>query len=291
MTPLSFDPLASGPLLAGAVLATVASLWLLLPNGRDNASTRWLGTLLGLAALAAFIATGRRLGGLGEEAVFLIVSLVAVISAAATIVSRSPVYAAIWFAMSLAGVAGVLLVLGAQFLGVATIVVYAGAILVMFLFVLMLAQPAGLASYDRVSNEPFLSALAGAVLLGVLSLSIGRLSAGPATCCELPSRGTATPATATQSAAAGVATPAASDTAAQPAAGAIATAADPLAENHVARLGGELFGRHLVAVEAAGVLLLVALIGAIAVVSRGEDAHAAEAAAARTPSAGRSAIR
>lgn len=291
MTPLSFDPLASGPLLAGAVLATVASLWLLLPNGRDNASTRWLGTLLGLAALAAFIATGRRLGGLGEEAVFLIVSLVAVISAAATIVSRSPVYAAIWFAMSLAGVAGVLLVLGAQFLGVATIVVYAGAILVMFLFVLMLAQPAGLAPYDRVSNEPFLSALAGAVLLGVLSLSIGRLSAGPSTCCELPSRGSATPATATPSTAAGVATPAAANTTAAAAAGAISTATDPLAKNHVARLGGELFGRHLVAVEAAGVLLLVALIGAIAVVSRGEAALAAEATAPTRPSTGRSAIR
>ncbi len=284
MTPLSFDPLASGPLLAGAVLATVASLWLLLPNGRDNASIRWLGTLLGLAALAAFIATGRRLGGLGEEAVFLIVSLVAVISAAATIVSRSPVYAAIWFAMSLAGVAGVLLVLGAQFLGVATIVVYAGAILVMFLFVLMLAQPAGLAPYDRVSNEPFLSALAGAVLLGVLSLSIGRLSAGPSTCCELPSRGSATPATATPSTAA-------PNTTAAAAAGAISTATDPLAKNHVARLGGELFGRHLVAVEAAGVLLLVALIGAIAVVSRGEAALAAEATAPTRPSTGRSAIR
>ena len=290
MTPLPFAPLSSGPLLAGAVLATVASLWLLLPNGRDNASTRWLGTLLGLAALVAFIATGRRLGGLGEEAVFLIVSLVAVISAAATIVSRSPVYAAIWFALSLAGVAGVLLVLGAQFLGVATIVVYAGAILVMFLFVLMLAQPAGLAPYDRVSNEPFLSALAGAVLLGVLSLSIGRLSAGPATCCELPSRGSATPATATPSATADVATPAAANATAAAAVSAISTATDPLAENHVARLGGELFGRHLVAVEAAGVLLLVALIGAIAVVSRGEAALAAEATTPTRPSAGRSAI-
>ena len=274
MTPLSFDPLASGPLLAGAVLASVASLWLLLPNGRDTTSARWLGALLGLAALAAFIATGRRLGGLGEEAVFLIVSLVAVISAAATIVSRSPVYAAIWFALSLAGVAGVLLVLGAQFLGVATIVVYAGAILVMFLFVLMLAQPAGLAPYDRVSNEPFLSALAGAVLLGVLSLSIGRLSAGPASCCDLPTRA-----------------PAAVDTPATPATPPVATVVDPLAENHVARLGGELFGRHLVAVEAAGVLLLVALIGAIAVVSRGEAAHAAEATTATGPAAGRSAAR
>ena len=291
MTPLSFDPLASGPLLAGAVLATVASLWLLLPNGRDTTSARWLGSLLGLAALAGFIATGRRLGGLGEEAVFLIVSLVAVISAAATIVSRSPVYAAIWFALSLAGVAGVLLVLGAQFLGVATIVVYAGAILVMFLFVLMLAQPAGLAPYDRVSNEPFLSALAGAVLLGVLSLSIGRLSAGPASCCEPPTRATATPLTATPSAAAGVVDPAAGDTPAAPATAPVATVVDPLAANHVARLGGELFGRHLVAVEAAGVLLLVALIGAIAIVSRGEAAHAAEATTAMRSAAGRSAAR
>jgi NADH-quinone oxidoreductase subunit J len=285
--PFSFDPFSSGPLLAVAVMAAAASLWLMLPNGRDSSSIRWLGTLLGLGALAAFVATGRRLGGLGEEAVFLIVSLVAVISAAATIVSRSPVYAAIWFALSLAGVAGVLLVLGAQFLGVATIVVYAGAILVMFLFVLMLAQPAGLAPYDRVSNEPFLSAVAGAVLLGVLSLSIGRLSAGPATCCSVPSR-----AAATSTAATPPADPAASDTNAAPAAsgaaGAVASAADPLAENHVARLGGELFGRHLVAVEAAGVLLLVALIGAIAVVARGETTHAAEAPATRAPAAGRS---
>ncbi|MFM7292814.1 MAG: NADH-quinone oxidoreductase subunit J, partial [Planctomycetia bacterium] len=205
-----------------------------------------------------------------EEAVFLIVSLVAVVSAAATILSRSPVYAAIWFALSLAGVAGVLLVLGAQFLGVATVVVYAGAILVMFLFVLMLAQPAGLAPYDRVSSEPFLSAIAGAVLLGILSLSIGRLSAPPAACCSLPSQAAA---------AGGTAEPVV------PAAPAV----DPLAADQVARLGGELFGRHLVAVEAAGVLLLVALIGAIAVVSRGEAAHAAstpaapQAATARSP--------
>jgi NADH:ubiquinone oxidoreductase subunit 6 (subunit J) len=52
-----------------------------------------------------------------------------------------------------------------------------------------------------------------------------------------------------------------------------------LGDNHVARLGGELFGRHLLAVEVAGVLLLVALIGSIAIVSRG--AADAESAAAR----------
>jgi NADH:ubiquinone oxidoreductase subunit 6 (subunit J) len=75
-----------------------------------------------------------------------------------------------------------------------------------------------------------------------------------------------------------------------PAAGMTTTAVDPLAENHVARLGGELFGRHLVAVEAAGVLLLVALIGAIAVVSRGEAALAGDATTTRS-AAGRSATR
>lgn len=246
----AIDPFSPGVLLASGVTATAASLWLLLPrgqSGRRERTARWLGALLGVAALAAFIATGRRLGGLGEEAVFLIVSLVAVISAAATVVSRSPVYAAIWFALSLAGVAGVLLVLGAQFLGVATIVVYAGAILVMFLFVLMLAQPSGLAPYDRVSNEPLLAAVAGAVLLGLLSLSIGRLSAGD------------------DAAAADVAP---------------TVAVDALQADHVARLGGELFGRHLVAIEAAGVLLLIALVGSIAIVARGEEARVQERRAA-----------
>jgi len=141
---------------------------------------------------------------------------------------------------------GVLLVLGAQFLGVATIVVYAGAILVMFLFVLMLAQPTGMASYDRVSSEPLLSAVAGAMLLGLLTLAIGRLSAGPesAPTTDAPTDG--------------------------------ALASDSLAADQVARLGAELFGRHLVAVEAVGTLLLISLIGAIAVVSRGEAAAADE---------------
>lgn len=246
--------LSPGLILAGAVTAAAASLWLLLPRGSDSPAARWLGLLLGAAALAGFVATGRRLGGLGEESVFLIVSLVAIVSGAATIVTRSPVYSAIWFALALAGVAGVLLVLGAQFLGVATIVVYAGAILVMFLFVLMLAQPSGLAPYDRVSSEPLLSAVAGAILLGLLTLSIGRLSSEPSLCCAVPSRSAAV------------------TTAAPGSASSAAVAADPLAKDQVARLGAELFGRHLLAVEVAGVLLLAALIGAIAVISRGEAA-------------------
>jgi len=276
-----------GMILAGAVAAAAASLWLLLPRGRESRPLRWLGGLLGAAALAGFVLTGRRLGGLGEEAVFLIVSLVAVISGAATIVTRSPVYSAIWFALALAGVSGVLLVLGAQFLGVATIVVYAGAILVMFLFVLMLAQPAGLAPYDRVSNEPLLSAIAGATLLGLLTLSIGRLSADP-DCCKVPSKAAAMTA-GTGGTSGGAVSPgfrrglSADETKPGDAIDA-AVAVDPLAADQVARLGGELFGRHLLAVEAAGVLLLVALVGSIAVVSRHGDPSGELAPARRAAS-------
>jgi NADH-quinone oxidoreductase subunit J len=284
----ALPPLSPNLLLAGAVTATAASLWLLLPRRASGRAARWLGTLFGLAALAGFILTGRRLGGLGDEAVFLIVSLVAIVSGAATVVSRSPVYAAIWFALALAGVSGVLLVLGAQFLGVATIVVYAGAILVMFLFVLMLAQPAGLAPYDRVSNEPLLSAVAGAVLLGLLSLSIGRLSAEPPLCCQMPSKTAALKTAALAADADGKSGDAASPgfRPGLPENGTQASdATDPFAENHVARLGGELFGRHLLAVEAAGVLLLVALVGSIAMVSRGATVGRAPAASgtARSP--------
>ena len=51
---------------------------------------------------------------------------------------------------------------------------------------------------------------------------------------------------------------------------------DLLASDQVARLGGELFGHHLVAVEAVGILLLVALIGAIAIVSNGLEGSQVE---------------
>jgi NADH-quinone oxidoreductase subunit J len=273
MDPVSTTAAPSGLLLAGSVASLAAALWLLLPKASDTVASRRLGFLLGAVALSGFAATGRSLGCVGEDAVFLTVAGIAVISGLATIVTRSPVYSAIWFAMTLAGVSGVLLVLGAQFLGVATIVVYAGAILVMFLFVLMLAQPSGMAPYDRVSNEPMLAAAAGAVLLGLLTLSIGRLSAAePPACCRMPSRAQAV-------AAASVVAPstdaASKDDASKDDESATLIApAQPGGDtgdaNEVAHLGAELFGRHLFAVEVAGVLLLVALVGAIAVVSRGE---------------------
>ena len=88
------------------------------------------------------------------------------------------------------------------------------------------------------------------MLLGLLTLAIGRMSAGPPICCRMPSKAAALAGT-------------------EPTTSPASAASDALAADHVARLGAELFGRHLLAVEAAGLLLLVALVGSIAIVSRG----------------------
>ena len=48
-----------------------------------------------------------------------------------------------------------------------------------------------------------------------------------------------------------------------------------LAPQHMAHLGGELFSRYLIAVEVAGTLLLVALVGAVAIVAEAAKSDAA----------------
>jgi len=120
---------------------------------------------------------------------------------------------------------------------VATIVVYAGAILVTFLFVLMLAQPEGKTTYDRVSWEAMIAAATGIVTIGILSITIGGVFAPT----KSPGSYPAAPATEE-------------------------LANHILTSEHVARLGGELFGRHVIAVEVAGTLLLVALVGAAVII-------------------------
>ncbi len=136
------------------------------------------------------------------------------------------------------------MVQGAQFLAVATIVVYAGAILVTFLFVLMLAQSQGRDYYDRISWEPLLAAAAGAVLIGILTMALVGSSVE-----NLPQP----------------------DQAGQ--------ARNILSDEHVAHLGAELFSRYLIEVEVAGTLLLIALVGTIAIVSHQREPNDAAAAA------------
>jgi NADH-quinone oxidoreductase subunit J len=247
-----------------ATLLGALSLWLMLPRG--NARGRGAGAVLGIIALGLGASTLPSIGGWLADFVFVILAAVTVISAAATVTFRNPVYCAIWFGQTLLGTAGLFLFAGAQFLAAATVVVYAGAILVTFLFVLMLAQPEGRAAYDRVSWEAPLSAAAGIVMVGVLSITIG----GVFKPVGIQGDGGRFRQNVVQSETA----VGENDLHPLPITAPTEEALDAgvLAPRHVAALGEELFGRHLIAVEVTGTLLLVALIGAAAIIAyRGKE--------------------
>lgn len=243
--------------IIAAVITAAIGLWLLLPRGEQPG--RRLGIVLGLVSLGLFASRLPRLGPTTEVVVFWLLAGTTIISAAGAVTLRNPVYCAIWFAMTLLGTAALFLFQGAQFLGVATIVVYAGAILVTFLFVLMLTQPTGQAYYDRLSWEALISATVGAVMIGILTMVIFDAFATPAV------------ASADKTAAAGKSSTAQkSDTDATRQAitdrHTLAARQDNiLADRHMERLGAQLFSRHLIAIEVAGTMLLAALVGAVAI--------------------------
>lgn len=227
-------------LLLGGCACGGLALWLLLPQAgwAGERMRRKVGAILGLVALGLLGAALPSFGRQVEQGLFWALAGVTVASAAATVTCRNPIYAAIWFGLSLLGTSGLFLAQGAQFLGVATIVVYAGAILVTFLFVLMLANPKGAAYYDRLSWESLLSAAAGAFLVGALTVTLSQ---------GLPA---AVPLSAAQQ----------------------QSAVEQIPTGHqVERLGAELFSRHLVTIEVAGTLLLAALVGAVAIVGVGRS--------------------
>ncbi|HEX3726415.1 MAG TPA: NADH-quinone oxidoreductase subunit J [Pirellulales bacterium] len=223
-------------LIAAATLLFAVGMWLMLPRG--VAAGRSLGAVFTAAGLGLFASRLPVVGNWAAESVFFILASITVLAAVATVTFRKPVYSAIWFSLSLLGTAGLFLFDGAQFLGVATIVVYAGAILVTFLFVLMLAQPEGQAGYDRLSWGAAFSASGGALMVGTLTMTLAAMYENP-------------------------------QIAHLPAPLAIDQLRDEiLADEHVAHLGAQLFSTYLVPVEVGGTLLLVALVGAVAIVAQ-----------------------
>lgn len=77
----------------------------------------------------------------GATIVFYLLSTVAVLMAAGTVFARNPVHAALFLVISFLNVAGLYVMLGAEFLAAVQVIVYTGAILVLFLFVIMLVRP------------------------------------------------------------------------------------------------------------------------------------------------------
>src|SRR5262245_22982358 len=228
-----------------ALAVGALGLWLVLPT--RHWFGKQLGSLLLAVAAALFAYDLPLLGNWLDQGVYWILALVTLGAAVATISSQSPVYSAIWFAQSLLGTAGLFFYNGSQFLGVATIVVYAGAIVVTFLFVIMLSQPEGHSAYDRISWGwfPKTFSLGGAApRVAPLTFLLGNLRAEAVK-------------------------PLASD-AAIASQSRLSAAGGVLDRAHMANVGRHLFAEHLISVEVAGTLLLVALVGAVAIAIQGK---------------------
>src|SRR5258708_558264 len=143
------------------------AVYLLLPRPRTYPP--WLGALVGAMALLLGGFLLIRVGGLlAETVLFYAFSAIAIVAGGLLVTQRNPVRAALSFALVVLSTCGLFLLQAAPFLMAATIIIYAGAIIVTFLFVIMLAQQAGLSDADARSREPFLSCVAGFLLLGAL---------------------------------------------------------------------------------------------------------------------------
>jgi NADH:ubiquinone oxidoreductase subunit 6 (subunit J) len=149
-----------------AALGLIA-VFILLPRPRGYPALWGAAIAAGALLLAGILLVQ---GGVAnaETILFYAFSAIAIASGGLLVTQRNPVHAALSFALVVLSTCGLFLLQAAPFLMAATIIIYAGAIIVTFLFVIMLAQQAGLSDADARSREPLLSCVAGFVLLGVL---------------------------------------------------------------------------------------------------------------------------
>jgi NADH-quinone oxidoreductase subunit J len=165
-----------------------------------------------------------------EAAAFYLFATIVIASGVMTILARNPVHSVLWLILAFFNAAGLFLILGAEFIAMLLVIVYVGAVAVLFLFVVMMLDVdfaelrSGVAKY-----WPFATILA-IVLLAEIAFALGAWKAG---------------------AIGGVrAAPTASDV------------------PNIEALGRLLYTRYLYIFEAAGLVLLVAMIGAIVLTHR-----------------------
>ena len=114
----------------------------------------------------------------GHDVVFLLVGLLTAGAAVLTVTSKNLVHAAMFLAVTLAGIAGVFLVLAADFLALVQLLVYVGAVAVLFLFGLMLTRaPIGREALDN-QNRGLAAAVSGGLFVVLSILIVGALDAG-----------------------------------------------------------------------------------------------------------------
>lgn len=166
-----------------------------------------------------------------QAVAFYVFALVAVASALLVVFARNPVHSVLWLILTFFSAAGLFVLMGAEFLAMLLVIVYVGAVMVLFLFVVMMLDVDFAALRGRVAEYFPLGALIGVILLIQLVLGFGAWAEAGA------NRAAAT-------------TPITND----------------LPNAHA--IGMVLYTKYVYAFQASGLVLLVAMIGAIALTLR-----------------------
>ncbi len=160
----------------------IGALGVALALPRPRVSPQVIGAVLGIGALAGLLVSmALKAGDQSPGAYFYVFSVIALGSGLRVISHPRPVYAALYFIITILSSAALYLMLEAEFLAFALIIIYAGAILITYLFVIMLAEQGpseddleGMATYDRFSREPAIASGVGFALLAALSVMLLR---------------------------------------------------------------------------------------------------------------------
>lgn len=105
---------------------------------------------------------------------FFFLSFVAIVSALMVLLSKKPIHSVLYLTLTFFTLAGHYILLNAQFLAVVHIIVYAGAIMVLFLFTVMLLNLNIEGEFAKSTLMKFIAAIAGGMIFLVL---IGALKA------------------------------------------------------------------------------------------------------------------
>ena len=171
-----------------------------------------------------------------ELFVFVVAAAMAVVGALGVVLRRNPVHAALSLVLTLFGVAVLFVAQHAEFLAAVQVIVYAGAIVVLFLFVIMLL---GVDRAENLRTEPLASQrwLAGATGWGMLALLTLAAMSGED---EVVPRGS----------------------------GIASAVAEGDANANIRQLATSIFSDYVVAFEATSVLLVVAVVGTVLLARR-----------------------
>lgn len=163
---------------------------------------------------------------------FYLLATVAVVSGLLVVTARNPVHSVLWLILSFFSAAGLFVLLGAEFLAMLLVVVYVGAVAVLFLFVVMMLDVDFVRLREGYARYlPLAGIVAGVLLAEMIMVSITVVQGGAARSAIAP------------------------------------VVAGPDASN-IETIGRVLYTDYVYFFQAAGIVLLIAMIGAIVLTLR-----------------------